>query len=117
MKYLLLIYTDDQAEQNLSEAEQADVWKAYSAYTASVQAQGIMVGGEALHPSNTATSVRVRDGKPLITDGPYAETKEQLGGYYMIECDELDTAIEAARRIPGAQHGTIEVRPVVDMSG
>ena len=117
MKYLLLIYTDEQAERDVSETEQADVWKAYSAYTKEIINEGIMVGGEALHPTDMATSVRVRDGKTLVTDGPYAETKEQLGGYYMVDCEDLDAAINAARRIPGARHGTIEVRPIVDMGG
>jgi hypothetical protein len=88
---------------------------AYAAYTKDVLDRGIMKGGEALQPSTAATSVRVRDGETLVTDGPFAETKEELGGFYLFDCKDLDEAIELAARIPGAQHGTIEVRPILEL--
>jgi hypothetical protein len=89
--------------------------KEYGAYTNAIAAQGILRAGEALEPTPAATSVRVRDGRTLVTDGPFAETKEALGGFYMIECDALDAALAAAAGITGARSGTIEVRPIVPM--
>ena len=87
---------------------------AYDAFTEEVKAAGAFVGGEALQPTSTATTVRVRDGEPLLTDGPFAETREQLGGYYLLECDDLDEAIRWAAKIPGAATGCVEVRPIMD---
>ncbi len=87
---------------------------AYGAFGEAAQAAGVMLGGEGLQPTSTATTVRVRDGEALTTDGPFAETREQLGGYYLLDCKDLDEAIGWAAKIPGAQTGSIEVRPVMD---
>jgi hypothetical protein len=87
---------------------------AYGAVGEAMQEAGVILGGEGLQPTSTATTVKVRDGETLTTDGPFAETREQLGGYYLLECKDLDDAIGWAARIPGAQHGSIEVRPVMD---
>jgi hypothetical protein len=113
MKYVLLIYTDEKVEAAMSEAEQKESYDAYFAFTNDTRARSQYVSGEALHPINTATTVRVRGGKTLTTDGPFAETREQLGGYYVLECKDLDDAIEAAAKIPGAKHGSIEIRPLM----
>jgi hypothetical protein len=117
MKYVLLIYTDEKVEAAMNEAEQKANYDAYFAFTDDVRARGLYVSGEALHPINTATTVRVRDGKTLTTDGPFAETREQLGGYYVLDCKDLDEAIEAAVKIPGAKHGSIEIRPLMVFEG
>jgi hypothetical protein len=110
MQYLLLIY---QNENNaMAEGDQKAMFKEYGDFTASIIQSGNMVAGDALEPTSTATTVRVREGKTLTTDGPFAETKEQLGGYYMVEAKDLDAAIKLAARIPGAKYGSIEVRPV-----
>src|SRR5579864_8445843 len=114
MRYLLLIYNDEVADAQMSQERQAEIYQAYNAFGAELKSRGTEVqGGEALMPTNTATTVRVRDGKILTTDGPFAETKEQLGGYYLVEAKDLDTAIGIAARIPGAKAGSIEVRPVM----
>jgi hypothetical protein len=115
MQYALLIYTQE-PEGPPSPDEIAEVMDAYNAYTQSIRADGSFVAGEALQPSATATTVRVRDGQTLTTDGPFAETKEVFGGYYVIEAPDLDAAIASAARIPGARFGSIEVRPLVDWS-
>lgn len=112
MKYLCLIYTNEQDGANMTPAEQEATMSAYYAFTNEIQEAGVNVGGEALQPTATATSVRVRNGKTVTTDGPFAETKEQLGGYYMLNCENLDEAIKWAAKIPGAKLGTIEVRPI-----
>ena len=112
MRYLLLIYGNEQASMEATEEEMQANMDAYNAFAKEVSEAGVMLGGEALHPSNTATTVRVRNGQTASTDGPFAETKEQLGGYYMVNCDNLDEAIKWAAKIPGAKHGSIEVRPV-----
>jgi hypothetical protein len=112
MRYLLLIYADQDAYGKLSEAElQADMQK-WIEYTAAITAAGASPGGEALQPPSTATSVRDDGGKPVITDGPFAETREQLGGYYLLDVENLDEAIKWAHRCPGAKAGTIELRPI-----
>jgi len=111
MQYMLLIYGD--AGDTLTPEQQQEIGSAYFAFTEELQAAGKMVAGDALQPTSTATSVRVRDGETLTTDGPFAETKEVLGGYYLIDVETLDEALEWAAKIPGAGHGTIEVRPVV----
>lgn len=116
MRYLLTIYSDETADANLSPADQQQEYGAYYAYTEELKGSGSYVGGEALHPTTTATTVRVRDGKLLTTDGPFAETKEALGGFYLVECKNLDEAIQWASKIPGALRGSIEIRPVVDFS-
>ena len=114
MRYLLLIYDDAAAfAQTSDEDTQAEIAE-YMAFTEAITAEGIMRGGEALQPPATATTVRMRDGETLLSDGPFAETHEQLGGFYMVECDTLDQAIGAAKRIPGVRYGSIEVRPIMD---
>lgn len=112
MRYILLIYTDQAAGQRMSEAEIESEMAAYYAFTERVRPK--MQAGEALMPTTTATTVRVRDGKTLTTDGPYAETKEQLGGFYLLDCADLDEAIALAAQIPGATHGSIEIRPIAE---
>jgi hypothetical protein len=115
MRYLLLIYDDEVAQAQWSKEQQEEVYEAYNAFGAELKERGVDVqGGEALMPTNTATTVRVRDGKILTTDGPFAETKEQLGGYYQFNCKDLDEAIELAAKIPGAAYGSIEIRPVME---
>jgi hypothetical protein len=113
MQYMLLIYNDPQAWDSMPEDERGAVYNAYGTFTAELQGSGKMVAGDALQASDTATSVRVRDGETLTTDGPFAETKEVLGGYYLIDVETLDEALEWGAKIPGATYGTIEVRPVV----
>jgi hypothetical protein len=116
MQYLLLIYSDENAAANMSKPEM-DAWMGeYVAYTEALQKAGVMAAGDALHPTSAATTVRVQNGKQVTTHGPFAETKEQLGGYYALNCKNLDEAIEWAARCPGARVGSIEVRPVVDFS-
>jgi hypothetical protein len=112
MKYILLIYHQEQDWGRLTEQERQDIYGEYGRFTQEIIASGHYVGGSELHPVSTATSVRVRDGKQLTVDGPFAETKEQLGGYYLIEAKNLDEAIEIAARIPSARVGTVEVRPL-----
>ena len=113
MQYLCLIYGDENAFQGASQDERNQVMADYSTFTESIEKSGHMVGANALQPTATATTVRVRNGETLVTDGPFAETKEQLGGYYLIEAKDADDALEVAARIPGARHGSIEVRPVM----
>jgi hypothetical protein len=116
MQYLLLIYSDEKAGANAPK-EEMDAWMGeYMAYTEALQTAGVMLAGEALHPTSAATTVRVRNSKPVTTHGPFAETKEQLGGYYVVNCKNLDEAIEWAAKCPGARVGSIEVRPVMDFS-
>jgi hypothetical protein len=99
----------------MSQEQQAEVYQAYNAFGDELKRLGAQLqGGEALMPTNTATTVRVRDGKILTTDGPFAETKEQLGGYYQFNCKDLDEAIELAAKIPGARYGSIEIRPIME---
>jgi hypothetical protein len=114
MRYLLLIYGNEQALAQVGEAEGAAQYQAYDAFTKSIVDRGLFQSGEALQPTSTATTVRVRNDETLTTDGPFAETKEQLGGYYLVDCKDLDEAIETAARIPGARDGSIEVRPVAE---
>ena len=115
MQYLMLIYNDESRLKAASQADKDAMFKEYGAYTASIIKSGHMRAGDALQPSSTATTVRVREGKTLTTDGPYAETKEQLGGYYLVDAADLDEAIKLAARIPGARGGAIEVRPVMQL--
>jgi len=114
MQYALLIYNDE-STMRTSGPEREAIFKAYNEFTQSIISSGHMRAGEALQPTTTATTVRVRDGKTLTTDGPYAETKEQLGGFYLIDAKDLDDATKVAAGIPGARHGTIEVRPILEM--
>lgn len=116
MQYAILIYSDEKAEANLSK-EELDAWMGeYWAYTDAMRKADAYKGGEALQPTSSATTVRVREGKKATTHGPFAETKEQLGGFYLVECQNLDEAIEWAAKCPGARVGSIEVRPVIDFS-
>lgn len=114
MKYLLLIYSDEVQDAQATPEQMETMMGAYWAFTKELREAGKNLGGEALQPTTTATTVRVRDSKTVTTDGPFAETKEQLGGFYMIEADNLDEAISWAAKIPGAQVGSIEVRPIME---
>ena len=114
MKYLLTIYGAESNWQHMTPEDGAKEMQAYEAFGRDAQAAGVYVGGEGLQPSSAATTVRVRNGDRMVTDGPFAETKEQLGGYYLVDCKDLDEAIEWAAKIPGARHGSVEVRPVMD---
>ncbi|HMR10613.1 MAG TPA: YciI family protein [Polyangiaceae bacterium] len=113
MQYLLLIYENEGLGKQRSDAENKKVFGGYMEFTEAIKTSGHLRGGDALEPVATATTVRVRDGKTLTTDGPFAETKEQLGGYYLIEAKDLDEALKIAARIPTAETGSIEVRPVM----
>jgi hypothetical protein len=113
MQFMLLIYDDQQAWQRLSEEERNAVMGEYFAYTDQLREAGAYVSADALQPIGTATTVRVRDGEQLLTDGPFAETKEHLGGYYVVDVDTIDDAIQWAAKIPSARLGSIEVRPVM----
>jgi hypothetical protein len=112
MKYLCTIYGDESAMASASPEEMKQVLDAYNAF--GEEAGDKILGGEGLQPTSTATTVRVRGGDRQVTDGPFAETKEQLGGFYLLECKDLDEAIEWAAKIPGAQRGSVEVRPVMN---
>lgn len=111
MNYMLLIYGNE--NRSMSEADTQAEMMAYNSFTEEVRTKGILTAGEALHPTSAATTVRVRSGKTTTTDGPFAETKEQLGGFYILNCKDLDEAIAFAAKIPGAQDGSVEVRPIV----
>lgn len=112
MQYLMLIYSNEQNLDAMTPEPGAEMSADYKAFTESIAKSGNYRGGNRLHPTKSATSVRVRDGKRQTTDGPFAETREQLGGYYLIDAADLDEAIDIAARIPGARDGTIEVRPI-----
>ena len=116
MRYLCLIYENEKAWETLPPAESEAIMGEYFAFTEGIRSNGKFVSGEALQPTQTATTVKVRNGKVSTTDGPFAETKEQLGGYYLIEAKDLNDAIQVASKIPSARHGAVEVRPVVDFS-
>ena len=113
MEYTLLIYSNELPDNETDPAERAQMFGEYGRFTQELQDSGAMVGGRPLEPSTTATTVQVRGGERLVTDGPYAETKEQLGGFYLVEAETLDDALDWAAKIPGARNGTIEVRPVM----
>ena len=117
MKYLLTIYGDESAWENVTPEDMKTVLDAYGAFGQEATDKGAFLGGEGLQPTQTATTVRVRAGERILTDGPFAETKEQLGGYYLLDCKDLDEAIEWAGKIPGAATGCVEVRPVMDYEG
>lgn len=112
MQYLLLIYGPESEAEDFSE----ETMKAYDAFWAHVTERGVLRAGEALHPAAAATTVRVRDGHTLMTDGPFAETKEILGGFYVVDVADLDEALGYAAMIPGAKTGSVEVRPIVDFA-
>ncbi len=114
MRYMMLVYLDEGA---LSEDERNQCYEKSVQLTHDLHASGNFLAAGPLYPTSTATSVRVRDGRRMVTDGPFAETREQLGGYYLIEAKDLDEAIGIGERIPGAKFGTIEIRPVVELAG
>jgi len=114
MKYMLLIYHEEQSWDAITEAERQQIYGEYRNLIGELQSNGQFVSGSELQPITTATSVRVRDGKELVTDGPFAETREQLGGYFLIEAKDLDEATSIAARIPSAKTGTVEVRPLAE---
>jgi hypothetical protein len=114
MKYMLLIYSD---ENVWTQAEREHCYAESTELTHDLHKRGQFLGASPLHSISTATSVRVREGKRLVTDGPFAETREHLGGYFLIEAENLDEAIDVAGRIPGAKRGTVEIRPIMEISG
>jgi hypothetical protein len=113
MKYMLLIYLDEQ--NAMSEAEREHCYEESTQLAQDLHRSGRFLAASPLHPTSTATSVRIREGKSLVTDGPFAETREQLGGYFLIDAQDLDEAIGIAARIPGAKRGTVEIRPVIEI--
>jgi hypothetical protein len=113
MRYIMFIYTDEEAENRMSQPEKETIMQQYFAFSGSVRERGF---GEALYPSSDSTTVRRRDGKLLTTDGPFVESKEQVGGFYLLECADLDEAIQIAARIPSIDIGAVEIRPVVDFN-
>jgi hypothetical protein len=114
MKYMMLIYLDENA---LSETERGACYQESAAYARELHADRRFLGAAPLHPTSTATSVRVREGKALVTDGPFAETREQLGGFFLVDAKDLDEALAIAKRVPGAKWGTVEIRPVIEVPG
>jgi hypothetical protein len=115
MRYLLLLYEVDRGTVDPSSNEQMEQSARYGAFTADIRRRGIFQAGEALEATNTATTVRVRDGRAVVTDGPFAETKEFLGGFYLVDCKDLDEAIDLAKRIPAVERGSIEIRPIWEL--
>ncbi|MBU8895101.1 YciI family protein [Corallococcus sp. H22C18031201] len=114
MKYLLMIYENEKGWMELPPAEAGQLLAEYGAFTASLKKSGNFIAGHGLQPTATATTVSIRDGKRLTTDGPFAETREQLGGFYLVDAKNIDEAVAIASRIPGARAGRIEVRPVAE---
>jgi hypothetical protein len=112
MQYLLLLYSQESGWQSMTKAQQEQGVAAYGAYTEALKKAGILKGSNRLQPISTATTVRIAEGKQQVLDGPYVDSREQLGGYYLIDVPDLDSAISWAARCPGASHGTIELRPV-----
>jgi hypothetical protein len=118
MQYMLLIYNDEKNWQKIPEAEQGRLFQAYMEFTAAIRESGHHVAGDALQPVSTATTVRRKEGKTITTDGPFAETKEQFGGYYLVQAKDLDEALAIAARIPELEAGgSVEVRPVMEIPG
>jgi hypothetical protein len=113
MKYAFTIYTDETQRENATPEQMQQVSQAYFELTQEMEQKGVLVAGDGLYPTPTATTVRVRDGERNVTDGPFAETKEQLGGFYVLDVKDLDEAIEWAAKIPTAQFGSVEIRPVL----
>ena len=117
MKYMLLVHHNEESFRKRSEAERQQMLQESVQLAQQLHASGQYLGAAPLHPSSETTCVRVRDGKPLVTDGPFAETREQLGGYFLIDAKNLDEAISIAAKIPMARKGTVEVRPVIEIPG
>jgi hypothetical protein len=115
MRYALLICTNEGQDASLDEKEGQALFAKYGQFMEEMEGRGVLQGGERLRPTSDATTVRVRDDETLTTDGPFAETKEQIGGFYLVDCKDLDEAIEIAAKIPGAAHGSVEVRPIWEM--
>ena len=115
MKYLLLIYSNEAEMASAPDSVMGPRLAAYGAYSEAIGKAGVVVGANRLRPASAGTTVRVRDGKTQVLDGPYADTKEQLGGYYLIDAPDLDAALSWAARCPGASHGAVEVRPIWEM--
>ena len=116
MQYICLIYTDENAEANQTPQQEAEVYDAYNAFSKAVRDAGVMVSGEAFHPPRTAKTVQIPDGSVHASSGPAVQTPLQLGGFYILDTPDIDTAAKWAAQIPGAKHGKIEVRPLVDFS-
>jgi hypothetical protein len=114
VKYMLAIYSDESDLAAMTDEDRGAMYAEYAQFAEDMGRRGMMIDGAELRPTATATTVRVRDGRALVTDGPFAETKEQLGGYFVVDCESIDDAIEAAGRIPSARNGSIEVRPLVE---
>lgn len=114
MKYALLIYEDESSQPTDGSPESDERYQQYASFTEDIRSTGILLGGAAVHTVDTATSVRVQGKDRSVTDGPFAETKEQLGGFYLIDVEDLDRAIDVASRIPGAARGCVEVRPLIE---
>ncbi len=112
MEYLALIHADEGAWERLSDEERDAAYEQYAEFAGAAEAAGVLVGGDELGPTSSATTVRMRDGRRLVTDGPYAEVKESLGGFFILNCSTYDDALDWAARIPAAEHGAVEVRPV-----
>ena len=112
MQYLLAIYSDERAAESMPREQMTEIVSAYMAYTQALRDAKVLVGSNRLKPTSAASSVRIADGRTQVLDGPFAETKEQLGGYYLIDVPDQDAALSWATRCPGARHGTIEVRPI-----
>ena len=113
MQYIALIYSEEARSKSVAPEQLQAEFAGYMDFNAHARAEGSLLAGDALHDTTTATSVRLRDGEVLVTDGPFAETREALGGFYLLECRDLDHAIALAARIPSAAHGTVEIRPVM----
>jgi len=115
MRFMMLLYVNEAEGAAMSQEERGAVFAAYGTFTNEIREKGIMHAGDALQPTSTAKTVQVRDGRLVSTDGPFAETKEQLGGYYILDCKDWDEAVAWAAKIPAAQSGTVEVRPIMEM--
>lgn len=113
MQFLCLIYEDEKLQASRDESENNEIFQEYMTFTEQIKNSGHFVAGDALLSTDTATTVRIRNDEALLTDGPFAETKEQLGGYYLLECDSLDDALALVKKIPSAKYGSIEVRPIM----